>query len=280
MLRRTFLKVATAAASIEFEPPDYAASDDSEPSNGPSWYRSFASALPTPAALGDPPQYAISLTQLDAETTVSDDVLAGASVCGTVFAGRTAVDVAFDATDTDRLRERLHAARSLDVRSLNGWTIAGRWQRNRYRLVAVDDSTAIVGLGPIPDHVRAVVHTTSESVDNRDDRAEPQSEHGTWQRLFDQLGTGRHVYVDTTPDHAPDSVVATGERYQHAGGRATIRHVTLFDTVRAARQHGPEDLAASRQLETTRKTVSSVTRNGHALVQKATIPTESPVDTS
>lgn len=275
MLRRTFLKVATAAGSIEFEPPEHADSDDTDPADEPLWYGAFASALPTPAALGDPPQYAASLTQLDAETTASDDVLAGAAVCGTVFAGRTAVDVAFGATDTARLRERLYAARTEAVGSRKGWTSGGWPQRNRYRVVAVDDSTAIVGLGPVPAQVRAVVRTTIEAVDRHGDKLASQSGPSTWQRLFDHLGTGRHISIDTTPDHVPDSVVATGERYRHGNGRASIRHVTLFDTAHAARQHEPDDLAASHRLQPTHDTALSVTHDGHALVQHARTPTDS-----
>lgn len=271
MERRDFLKVAGAFATIEIEPSDTIRRRSDRASAGDD-DTSFVASLPGSNALAAS-DYAFSMTRLDDDVaTVTENVVSDATVYGTVFAGRVMTDIAFGLGDADAFRNRLVTDGYDVVGVQDGWTLFERELRTRHRVVAVTDSTAVVGVGPALGAVRNDVTETLAAVTDRP--AERVTETGICRAVLDHLGSGIHLSVDMTPDprRTRASVEATGERYAVRDDTMAVRHVTLFDTPSHARTASREDLGPTPVLQSPAATDCSSDCHGRAIVRDTTIP--------
>lgn len=273
MLRRDFLKVTGAFASIELERPERVERENDQVSTD-EHVTSLARTLPAAAELAYAPHYALSVTRLtDESVSVSEPAFEDATAYGTVFAGRTTLDVAVGFENADAFRDRLRASGFEATGDAGGATLFHDRTNHKHRVVAVHDSTAVVGAGPVRDAVGNAVETTVAVTRTADQWRVVDGDRRT---VIDHLGPGTHLSVDTTPDSNgwTDAVVATGERFETHGGTTSVRSVALFDTVRDARTADVDGSDAGTQLAERVETAPSVDYRGRTLVRDATIPTE------
>lgn len=274
MNRRQFLKISGAFTSIEFDETALADNDTDHPSDEPRVSLSaLAQRLPSPDRLNTESHLAFSLTRLDEDVaTPTAPALSGADSYATVFAGRTATDVAFGLDDSRTVRDQITGGGYETLGTRDDWPLFHRRTRTRHRVIAITDSAAVIGVGPVLDETHNDVTETLSALS--DHSAPRMTDEKTPQTVLERLGSGIHLSVDLTPDSRrhPAAVEATGERYEIAGDAPTIRTVTLYDTPAHARTASLTDHDSPTVLQRPDATDCSTDCHGHAVVRDATIP--------
>ncbi|MEF8812998.1 MAG: hypothetical protein V5A55_04170 [Halovenus sp.] len=274
MDRRQFLKVSGAFASIEFHRDAITERVDDRTSPEHSTdLTAFVQRLPSMNGLNADSHLAFSLTRLDENAaTLTESFISDATAYATVFAGRTATDVAFGLEDTSAVRTRLTADGYEKVRTYDGRPVFHRRTRTRHRVIAVTDSTAIIGVGPVFDAVQNDVTETLAAV--RDPPTVQMADTELCQTILDHLGSGTHLSVDMTPDSRRTTahVEATGEHYQFHGDTTVVRTVTLFDTPVHARAASQDDLESPPTPQYPAAGDCSTDCQGRAVVRETRLP--------
>lgn len=285
--RRRFLQVGGAVASIELDPAALAPTDDrtaehelpkqipgeAEPADGRhADLARYADSLPAVERLHTDAHVQFSLTRLDVDAAaLIEPDIESATALGTVFAGRTGVDVAFDVTESDLPAERFNANTYDRIGSHRGTELLHQRSRDRHRVVAVTDAIAVVGVGPIRE---TVVHDVTATLDAaKTDRPHTMADDATVSRVLDRLGDGFHVSVDRTPDprRTASAVNATGEVYQFDDDGLTARTVTHFETRGQAHAATRDDIATMPIQERAPATDRATRVQGRSIVDDATL---------
>lgn len=234
-------------------------------------YESFLARLPPLDAPARGRGYdATFARRFDGRYLADPDLLAGADAHASLVASRATVTVGFGGPDRDAAVEHLEGRGYRRGDRVAGRPVYERRGRRKHRAVVAGEDAVLVGVGPAPGPVLALLEAAAEP----ERPTSPYETRPPVRRAVDLLAGGTAFGVELGPGlssgpadalrsgaRSADALV-TGERLTVRGDRVGVRSVAVY----------PTRTAAGRALRGRSGIGGTATRDGRAVVRDGSAP--------